>query len=520
MGAPASAQQFVRQSLHEFAKDPQKLQSLIAGVQEMRRRNAAPKDSAEYRTSWEYWANIHGYPGTKNGTVAQWQAFLLQRFPEDAPLFTGFFQGLVDVTPPDQLASDVWGTCVHSGMQPLPHFLSWHRMYLFFFERVLRAASGNPNFALPYWDYSNIKPDANDPAKFPWQVPVEFGPPLANMQPTSLFEKRRTAGFGRAVQVDIQNTNVDAILRLGDFTSFQSMLERTIHGTIHCAVGNQCRAPYIGLIPFAGNDPLFWHHHANIDRLWECWTTRNGRDANPTNDQDWMNQPFKFVNEKGEGVEMKVLDLFKPGGPIDYTYDNVTQCFRKEPPVVVAAAKDADRKALAAPVAKTEIGIARDVRLDKVNQRVLLNPSSAKSSTKDRKQALGFAARPSGASPTKTTLRLNGVELTGAQPGASIGVFLASRTGDRRSFVGVISFFGLEEHQLHGHAVGARDFTFDVSTQMQELLAGRSLGEQIHVDFAATSGLTGVPAAKQAQYQKAGLRVREIKLEVEPVAPR
>ena len=34
-------------------------------------------------------------------------------------------------------------------------FLPWHRMYLFYFEKVLRAASGDANFALPYWRWTS-----------------------------------------------------------------------------------------------------------------------------------------------------------------------------------------------------------------------------------------------------------------------------------------------------------------------------------------------------------------------------
>jgi hypothetical protein len=372
-------------------------------------------------------------------------------------------------------------------------------MYLYFFERVRRAASGNPNFALPYWDYTNNKTDAVQPASAPWRIPAAFLAPPPNTPAPPLFERRRTAGFGGAVQLDTDRTDIDSVLSNGTFVEFQPTLERTLHGFIHCAVGNQCRAPYIGLIPFAANDPLFWHHHANIDRPWECWTTTYGRDANPTNNADWMKQSFQFVNEQGALVTMKVSDLFDPAGPIDYTYDNVTHCFRKEPPLIVAATKDTERQAQAAPVTKTEIAVARDVRLDKVEQQVLLNPASAQSSAEDRKRALGVAAQPPGGGPTKTLLRLNGVEMPGAPPGASVSVFLANGTGDRRQFVGVISFFGLAEHQVRGHAAGGgHDFSFDVSTQVQELLAGRSPEEELHVSFVATSGLAGqVPAVNQ-----------------------
>ena len=87
-------------------------------------------------TSWLYQANIHG----TNAPVGGW--------PPGAP----------------------WSTCDHGF-----HFLSWHRMYLFFFERIVRAASGDPNFALPYWDYA---PAANRMLPPPFRNPNNATNPL------------------------------------------------------------------------------------------------------------------------------------------------------------------------------------------------------------------------------------------------------------------------------------------------------------------------------------------------------
>ena len=47
----------------------------------------------------------------------------------------------------DEIAT--WCTCQHGTIQ----FLTWHRMYLFYFEQVLQQASGDPNLRLPFWDY-------------------------------------------------------------------------------------------------------------------------------------------------------------------------------------------------------------------------------------------------------------------------------------------------------------------------------------------------------------------------------
>src|SRR5260370_7822271 len=50
-------------------------------------------------------------------------------------------------------------------------FFPWHRMYLYFFEKIIRSASGNADFTLPYWDYS-----AADPA-IRGVLPPEFRQP-------------------------------------------------------------------------------------------------------------------------------------------------------------------------------------------------------------------------------------------------------------------------------------------------------------------------------------------------------
>ena len=50
------------------------------------------------------------------------------------------------------------------------------------------------------------------------------------------------------------------------------------HGAVHSLVGNDydefgqlVDTGWMGSFFTAGLDPLFWLHHANIDRLWEVW---------------------------------------------------------------------------------------------------------------------------------------------------------------------------------------------------------------------------------------------------------
>jgi hypothetical protein len=520
---------FTRQSLHEFVKDQNKLDSLIRGVQVMKSRNNAPKDSVEYRTSWEYWGAIHGYAGksSPSGTVKQVQEALESFDPDNAPLFAGFWAGLKNLTPPAQprgVATKTWATCEHEDTlmpdRTSRHFLSWHRMALYFFERVLREASGDPNFALPYWDYTNDATDSVDPANSPARFPLDFA--VATLETSSgtianpLFERRRTAWIGRTVQLDILDTNADSTLKLSNFSEFQQTLDRSLHGYIHCAVGNLCLAPYMGIVPFSANDPIFWVHHANIDRLWECWTTRNGRDANPTNDTDWMKKKFNFVNEKGDLVTMKVSELFDPKGRIDYKYDNVSQCFRTEPPAerMAVALQEPGKERMSAKVSKTTIATTSEVEIDQIDQEVPL----AQSEEKGARKAQLSAVQPSAVSPSKAVLRLKGVRAE-KPPGASVSVFLTDHQGKSREFVGVLSFFGQFDHSHKAHVRDADkggDFTFDVSAQLHKLLADNPTGEGIRVALVASSGLAEEAAAVgQKRYQEAGLRIREILLEVE-----
>ncbi|KAL9136330.1 MAG: hypothetical protein Q9175_002475, partial [Cornicularia normoerica] len=55
--------------------------------------------------------------------------------------------------------------------------------------------------------------------------------------------------------------------RGGSYNSLENM-----HNAIHGLVGN---GGHMGYIPYAGFDPIFWLHHANVDRLFAIWQAIN-----------------------------------------------------------------------------------------------------------------------------------------------------------------------------------------------------------------------------------------------------
>jgi tyrosinase len=87
-------------------------------------------------TSWRYQAAIHDYD------------------PDDDPLSSP------GDNPPSQADQKrFWRQCQHFSW----FFLSWHRMYLSFFEQIIieivNRLGGPADWALPYWNYS----DTNNP---------------------------------------------------------------------------------------------------------------------------------------------------------------------------------------------------------------------------------------------------------------------------------------------------------------------------------------------------------------------
>ena len=52
-----------------------------------------------------------------------------------------------------------------------------------------------------------------------------------------------------------------------------------------------------------GGDPMFYLHHANIDRIWESWNQLGNK--NPT-DPKYLNRTFAYGDRSGKRVDLPV----------------------------------------------------------------------------------------------------------------------------------------------------------------------------------------------------------------------
>lgn len=228
-----------------------------------------------------------------------------------------------------KLAEEVWSSCQNHG-NGVPgmkedYFLPWHRMYVYFFERIVRKASGDKSFTLPYWNYSVTGASHG-------VMPQEFRTP-SNPSLKSLYVDKRNArpnvNGGDAIDKnDAGALDVDALAQctyspVSDAQQgFCATLDFGLHGNVHGLIGARMN---MGVVPWAAGDPVFWMHHSNIDRLWASWN-KAGR-KNP-DDPGYLQQQFTFADENGQrvvGTNRDFLDISKLG----YSYatlEAVPQC--------------------------------------------------------------------------------------------------------------------------------------------------------------------------------------------------
>lgn len=297
------------------------------------------------RNSWWFFAAIHGQylPGTGNKQPGfpGWQSI------PPAPS--------VPISPmPTQADIDTfWDQCQHQSW----YFPPWHRGYLIALEGQIRQAviqlGGPSTWALPYWNYLGPSnqyeiPPAFTQAKLPDGSPnplfvtARYGPkndgniyipvpPVSGAcMNNTLYTGSNAAtprpGFG-GPQTGFSHDG-----------SVSGNLESNPHNQVHVDVGGNAPDGSIwGLMSdpgIAALDPVFYLHHANIDRLWAHWNVSGN--ANPTT-SNWLDGPAAageraFVVPMADGsawvyTPQEVDDLSKT----DYTYDDLPTIAKAAP---------------------------------------------------------------------------------------------------------------------------------------------------------------------------------------------
>jgi len=449
------------------------LASLRRGIAQMIAWNSAPQGSADFKRSLRYWANMHAYIGT-GCSPASGLSY---------PGMSGL--SLQSKATPDQIAT--WCTCQHGTIQ----FLTWHRMYLFYFEQVLRQAAGDPNLRLPFWDYET---DGHIPPAYRSPTYVNSGgTTVAN--PLYVANRQAQLNAGTAALASSVTSTAGAMPST-TYNPFNSAIEQTPHGAVHCATGVQsCPSGYMGYVPSAGNDPIFYSHHANIDRLYECWLRVNQAARLPNNPAQ-LAAHFNFIDGGGNLVSPMVANMLTTA-QLGYHYASGGGCplVIRIPPIYVQLERPFHVYPLSGPIV-LQRGIT--------TVPLRLAPAA-------RKQMLAVPAPRSRA--LRSMLVIDGLSYD-EPPGVLYEVYVQG-SGGKRVLVGVINFFN-DTAPRHDEMQGMAGMADTASRSFDATDALAALGASgASLVLVPTTGITGGTALKAAERisPRANVRFKEARIE-------
>jgi tyrosinase len=148
----------------------------------------------------------------------------------------------------------------HTNIRLLP----WHRIFLYLFEELLH--NYHPDVCIPYWDWTN-------PGE------QHFPDWLVGVTPTVITPTRTiacTRSPGTDAQLTMTVSGVPAAMAQTTYDSFSAPINWA-HGGVHGWVGGTMSDPATSPV-----DPVFYMHHANLDRLWWVWyNSPAGNHQNP-----------------------------------------------------------------------------------------------------------------------------------------------------------------------------------------------------------------------------------------------
>ncbi|BBN04284.1 polyphenol oxidase [Marchantia polymorpha subsp. ruderalis] len=243
-------------------------------------------------------------------------------------------------------------------------FLPWHRMFVYFHERILQKLLGDPEFSLHFWNFDNSVTATPRHGSHGCYKAGHFMPPIYSDPSKATFEPNRSSkAFEPNRPVDLSldlsqrvplsapippfpNRTLEeqtrrnrevmhrSVITLGNTTSFigkpyrvgdtrviipatgAGTIERWPHNTLHVWIGGWMLQPITAPI-----DPIFYPFHANMERLWSVWRKLGYGHDDPT-DPDWLDATFLFWDENAVMRRVKVRD-FLDLNALGYRYEEV-----------------------------------------------------------------------------------------------------------------------------------------------------------------------------------------------------
>ncbi|KAI3961927.1 hypothetical protein MKW92_003028 [Papaver armeniacum] len=173
------------------------------------------------------------------------------------------------------------------------YFFPWHRMMIYFHEKILASLIGDENFTLPFWQWDT--PDGMAMPKMYMEEPLfdverdvsHFPPHLGDLSfnrrknetkidDAAMISKNLASMYNQMVSAaQTSELFMGCPFKVGEagFCLMPGTMEIAPHDTMHSWVGSNKNPDRedMGVFYSAARDPSFYAHHTNIDRLWDVW---------------------------------------------------------------------------------------------------------------------------------------------------------------------------------------------------------------------------------------------------------
>ena len=378
-----------------------------------------------------------------------------------------------------------WNSCEHGTY----FFWSWHRMYLYWFERIVQKMADDPRWGVPYWNWTSPKQR---------RLPEVFRD-LSSELYVSQRNPIMNNGRGELPPTAVSYASGFSQVR---FANASTSIEQAPHGAIHGLVGGD--TGWMGSVPTAAQDPIFYLHHSNVDRLWNLWLAQGGR-SDPLNDTNWKGKRFVFFDENGQQVNMTGCDVLGAAKQLNYSYEG-------EPAQIDQACR-----ALVSTVNASETNKAE-------HYVMLWSPITLGSDPVTANFDLGQVSRVASAAESKTEsllLELDGVEAE-QQPGVIWEVYLGAseeeikRGIDSPFFVGTLSLFGAGVRTDTHHNMAPARFIFPIKRVVQTALKANETN--LPLTFVPTGPLIdGKPSRPEVKFK---VTIAKLSVLIEPLEDR
>ena len=330
-------------------------------------------------------------------------------------------------------SSPAWNTCEHGTL----YFWSWHRMYLYWFERIIRKLANEPCWALPYWNWA---PGSE------LQLPAPFRDPSSE-----LYTVNRDPSMNNgSASIPSSAVDISPAFIATDFSIANSVIQGP-HGNVHVYTGG-----WMSSVPTAAQDPIFYLHHSNVDRLWDLWLAQGGGRTDPLLDATWKSRTSIFFDENGNQVNLNACQILRAAMQLNYVYEGEPPqvneyCFRRLPIWLYEVAV-----ILRLPIPPVELKsepVSFPIDIREIRQR-LLSVAEKEEDT--------------------VLLQLEDVEAE-KQPGVVWEVYLGAPEGalpDPKSpfFLGTLSLFGPGIRSEAHHGAKTASFEFPLNRALRVLL--------------------------------------------------